>query len=110
MTVDEQAEAIFNVFVAHAKEGRLLWTYGDMAEAIGRPRREARLLGRALDRVRDICAERGVPDCATMVVSQDEVKAGTLKPSPQALAKHQGWHGLREQQAQCLTFEWSSVP
>ncbi|MEL6913429.1 MAG: hypothetical protein AAFP13_02900 [Pseudomonadota bacterium] len=77
-----------------------------MAEAIGRPRREARLLGQALDKVREVCVARGLPDVATFVVSQESVEAGSLEPSQQALKKYAGWPGLREQQAKCLTHDW----
>jgi hypothetical protein len=87
----------------------VLWSYGDLATAIGRPGQH-RLLGGPLDEVRTICGRNGWPDIATVVVTKDSLADGTLRPSPQAFEKYGGWPGLREEQARVLTFHWADIP
>jgi hypothetical protein len=105
VTNDEWAETKIAEYVAGTKSGRLFWTYGDMAAATGR-KGQHRLMGAALDRVGEICANRGLPDCSTMIVTKTSLLDGTVEPSNAALAKHSGWTGLREAQSNCLTFNW----
>ena len=105
----ETAEAICVAFVAAAKgSDRVLWSYADLAIAIGRPGQH-RLLGAPLDEVRRLCEERGWPDIATVVVTKDSLLDGSLRPSPQALEKYGGWPGLRQEQARVIAFDWSAV-
>jgi hypothetical protein len=105
----ETAESIVSVFLAAARDTeRVLWSYTDLATAIGRPGQH-RLLGAPLDAVRDFCEERGWPDIATVVVTKDSLADGTLRPSPQALEKYGGWRELRREQARVIAFDWSSV-
>lgn len=105
----ETAEAIVAAFVASTLErGRILWSYADLATAISRPGQH-RLLGAPLDEVRLLCEERGLPDIATVVVTKGSLLDGTLRPSPQALAKYGGWPELRREQARVLAFDWSSI-
>ncbi|GEM_PF-2703957 len=105
----ETAEAIVEAFLAQSRDpGRMLWSYGDLATAIGKPGQH-RLLGAPLDEVRRLCEERGWPDIATVVVTKESLLDGTLRPSPQALGKYGGWPGLRRQQARVLEFDWSMV-
>jgi hypothetical protein len=105
----ETAETILAVFLAAARDsGRILWSYSDLATAIGRPGQH-RLLGAPLDEVRRLCEEREWPDIATVVVTKDSLLDGTLRPSPQALEKYGGWPGLRRAQARVIEFDWSSV-
>jgi hypothetical protein len=105
----ETAEALVAEFLRAAREsGRVLWTYADLATAVGRPGQH-RLLGAPLDEVRRICEEHGWPDIATVVVTKDSLLDGTLRPSPQAIDKYGGWPGLRREQARVLVFDWSSI-
>jgi hypothetical protein len=105
----ETAEVIIDVFLARAREkDRVLWSYGDLASAIGRPGQH-RLLGGPLDEVRNLCKERGWPDIATVVVTKDSLLDGTLRPSPQAVEKYGGWPGLRHEQARAIDFDWAKV-
>jgi hypothetical protein len=90
-------------------EKKVIWTYSDLAKAIDR-KGQHRLLGGPLDILRDICRENGLPDVATVVVTKESLLDGTLMPSRQALEKYGGWHGLREEQARVISFNWSSVP
>lgn len=108
MTNEEWAQAIFAAYVAATRKGKFVWTYGDMAKATGRSGQH-RLMGPALDLVRERCTARGVPDCATLIVTQDALNDGSIRPSQAALKKHSGWAELRKEQAACLTFDWSSV-
>jgi hypothetical protein len=108
-TNGETAEAIVAAFLAAAQDtGRVLWSYADLATAIGRPGQH-RLLGAPLDVVRDLCVERGWPDIATVVVTKDSLVDGTLRPSQQALEKYGGWPELRREQARVIAFNWASV-
>ena len=108
-TNQETAEQVIKVFVkAATTESRIIWTYGDLATAIERPG-EHRLLGAALDIVRQLCVERGIPDVATVVVSKTSLLDGTLKPTDSALNKYNGWQGLREEQAKVFQFDWLSL-
>jgi hypothetical protein len=108
-TSRETAEAIIDAFLAAARDtGRILWSYADLATAIGRSGQH-RLLGAPLDVVRDLCVNRGWPDIATVVVTKDSLVDGTLRPSPQALEKYGGWPELRREQARVIAFDWSSV-
>jgi hypothetical protein len=103
------AEAICAAFVAQAQAtGRVLWSYSDLAAAIGRSGQH-RLLGAPLHEVRRLCEERGWPDIATVVVTKDSLLDGSLRPSPQALDKYGGWPGLRQEQARVIAFDWSAV-
>ena len=104
----ETAEAIVDVFLTRERDhGRILWSYGDLATALGRPGQH-RLLGGALDELRQLCEERGWPDIATVVVTKDSILDGTLRPSPQAVEKYGGWPGLRREQARVIERNWSS--
>jgi hypothetical protein len=106
-TNSETAEAIIDAFLTEWRRGgRVLWSYGDMSTAIGRPGQQ-RLLGPPLDEVRRLCKERGWPDIATVVVTKESILDGTLRPSPQAIDKHGGWPGLRWQQARVIENDWS---
>lgn len=87
---------------------RVLVTYGDLAEIIGR-KGEHRLLGSSLDLVRQICEQKNLPDVATAVVDVLSLKVGEIKPSAKVLEKYGGWPGLREEQARVLAFDWSVV-
>ena len=107
-TNTEIAQELYKQFVDCARQGRVLWAYGDMAVAIGRAGHR-RLLGAPLDTLRDLCVEKGLPDIATVVVSKDSLTGGTLKPSPKAIDKHGGWPGLRKEQARVMTFDWTKV-
>jgi hypothetical protein len=108
-TNHEIADAIIAAFRAEWKKGgRVLWSYSDMATAVGRPGQH-RLLGAPLDEVRLICLRHGWPDIATVVVTQESILDGTLRPSPQALEKHGGWPGLRREQARVFVHDWSSI-
>jgi hypothetical protein len=105
----EIAEIIVETFVAHARtKGRILWSYADLADAIGRPGLH-RLLGGALDEVRHLCDERDWPDIATVVVTKESLVDGTLRPSPQAIDKYGGWPGLRREQARVIEFDWTKA-
>ena len=83
-------------------------TYGNLAERLGRPGQQ-RLLGDPLDRVRQVCEARALPDIATVVVDQISLRDGTVKPSVKALDKYGGWPWLRAKQARVLSFDWHSV-
>ncbi|SLN48097.1 hypothetical protein TRL7639_02643 [Falsiruegeria litorea R37] len=83
-------------------------TYGELADLIGR-KGEHRLLGGALDLVRDRCCEMGVPDIATVVIDKESLKRGEMRPSPKAIDKYEGWQNLRAEQARVITFDWSAV-
>lgn len=97
-TNTEIAQELLKQFVSGDRQDRVLWTYGDMAVAIGRSGQH-RLLGAPLDALRELCVEKGLPDIATVVVSKGSLTDGTLKPSPKAIDKYGGWPGLRKEQA-----------
>ncbi|MFW8634373.1 hypothetical protein [Cribrihabitans pelagius] len=87
---------------------KVLVTYGELAESIGR-KGEHRLLGNPLDLVRAICEQANLPDVTTVVVDQQSLRTGEISPSPKALEKYGGWPGLRAAQARVLAFDWRSV-
>ncbi|MFK7869906.1 MAG: hypothetical protein AB8B58_11765 [Roseobacter sp.] len=104
----EWAAKILEQFVLGASEGRIVWTYGDMATAIGRPG-EHRLLGGPLDELRKYCQDLELPDLATVVVSKESLIDGRIEPSKQAFDKYDGWPQLRREQAKVFNFDWSTV-
>jgi hypothetical protein len=90
-----------------ARSGQPFVSYAEIATLIGREGQHA-LLGGPLDALRDLCLSMQIPDVATMVVSKDSLRSGSLKPSPKALEKYGGWPELRKMQARCLTFDWGA--
>ncbi|WP_090110936.1 hypothetical protein [Limimaricola pyoseonensis] len=104
----ETAEQIIRIFaVVSVRENRVWMTYKALAEALGRPGQQ-RLLQGALDVVRDICRDRGLPDLAVCIVSEDSVKAGTLLPASGAIQKYGGIPAIRRAQAEVLCFDWAA--
>ena len=107
-TNKEIAGTIIDAYVRLRQSSEKIFiSYGEMAILIGRGGQHA-LLGAPLDQVRDICADLGIPDIATMVVNMDALKSGALMPSGSAIEKHSGWPGLRKEQARAITFDWMS--
>lgn len=103
------ANRIFSEYVRlRQSSDKVLVTYGDLAEMIGR-KGEHRLLGASLDIVRAICEQASLPDIATVVVDQQSLRSGEMKPSPKALEKYGGWPGLRAEQGRVLAFDWNAV-
>ena len=82
-------------------------SYGALAARVGRPGQH-RLLGDPLDRVRGLCARRGLPDVAVMIVSKESLRDGTAEPSQKALEKYGGWPDLRKEQARVLAYDCNS--
>ena len=106
---DDLAEQILRTYAeASVNEGVIFMTYGDLAKRLGRPGQH-RLLGDPLDRLRNLCAERGLPDVATMIVDKPSLHAGTVEPSARALEKYGGWFDLRAEQARVISYDWSAV-
>lgn len=102
----EIAETIIETYVNLRRTGETVFvTYGTLADLIGRPGQQF-LLGAPLDLVRDKCASRGMPDIASVIISQESLLNGSVAPSGKAQEKHGGWPGLREQQARVLAYNW----
>ena len=102
----DHAEAIIESYIMHRRDGgSVFMTYSEIAEAIGR-KGEHRLLGVPLDLVRESCAKRGLPDIATVIVSKASFKMGTFEPSQRAMAKYDGWPGLKAEQERVRNWIW----
>lgn len=107
--VDEIAGQIISEYIQLRRSNDVVFvTYGQLAKLIGRDGQH-RLLGAPLDRVRGLCAERGLPDIAAVVVDQESLSAGRMMPSRKALEKYHGWSGLRQEQARVMAFDWRSL-
>ena len=103
------ANRIFSEYVKlRQSTDKVFVSYGELAEMIGR-KGEHRLLGASLDMVRAICGRAKLPDVATVVVDQQSLKSGEIKPSSKALEKYGGWPGLRAEQGRVLAFDWNAV-
>lgn len=103
---DHHAETALDLYAkAAAEEGLVFLTYRELAARMGRPGQE-RLLGDVLDRLRLLCEQRNLPDVATMVVSQDSLRSGLVRPADNAKRKYCDWRGLRDAQAKVMTFDW----
>lgn len=103
------ANRIFSEYVKlRQSSDKVFVTYGDLAELIGR-QGEHRLLGAPLDLVRAICERADLPDVATVVVDQQSLRSGEIRPSPKALEKYGGWPGLRAEQGRVVAFDWDAV-
>ncbi len=108
-SVSEIAEKIIAAYVDLRRSGDTVFvTYGELAQLIGREGQH-RLLGAPLDRVRDICSERNLPDIATVIVDKASLDRGSVTPSAAAIEKYNGWLGLRREQARVIAFDWSQV-
>lgn len=105
----DTAEAIFAAYVTARKTSDVVFlSYGALAERIGR-KGQGRLLAAPLDLVRELCQSRELPDLATVIVSQESLKDGTLMPAPNAAGKYGDWVGLRKEQARVMAFDWTSL-
>jgi hypothetical protein len=105
----ETAEAIVAAYIEGvAKKRRVFWTYGEVAELIGR-KGQSNLLGAPLDEVRELCREHGWPDIGAVIVTKPSLVDGTLCPSEPALQKYGGVFELRRLQARVIAFDWSSA-
>jgi hypothetical protein len=107
-SLDDMASQIIEAYAAAwVNENLAFLTYGDLAVRIGRAGQH-RLLGAALDTVRQRCLELGIPDIATVIVDKKSLHGGVAKPSEAALKKYGGWPKLRKQQAAVISFDWST--
>jgi hypothetical protein len=105
----ETAEVIIQAYIEGAATGRrTIWTYGDIAELIGR-KGQSNLLGGPLDEVRLVCEERGWPDIGAVIVTKPSLLDGTITPSEPALTKYGGMNELRRLQARVIAFDWSAL-
>lgn len=105
---EEHAESIIAAYTRlRQSTDQVFVTYGQLATMIGRDGQH-RLLGGPLDLVREICKLRGLPDIATVVVSEESLADGTIKPTAAGLAKYNGWTALRAEQARVIAWDWSS--
>jgi hypothetical protein len=107
-TVVEQALDIWPVLVkcaivngSHADEAKI--TYGDLARAIGYPRKKAgRSLGEALELIGWYCRARGAPILSSLVVKQSTKEIGKSVVLNKGLVPEQ-------ERANVVNFDWESI-
>ncbi|MGY6548830.1 MAG: hypothetical protein ACXIU7_07485 [Roseinatronobacter sp.] len=92
--------------------GARLWTYTEVAIALGWAPARARNIMPLLNAIRDLCAAKGLPDLRTVIVA-----AGTDLPSRKSFhLPHGTWAettldraGVRRVQARLLALDWRSI-
>jgi hypothetical protein len=108
-TVEQTADEIIRILAKTFSVERRVWlTYGELAEHLGRPD-QGNLLQQPLDRARELCRERDVPEAPVLVVSKDSVINGTLLPAEGAIEKYGGVRAIREEQTKVILYDWSKL-
>ena len=108
-SVADTAEQMLTLFVEMAvRDRRCVITYKDMAAKLGR-KGQQNLLQQPLDRARELCRERGLPEFPVMVISQAALESGTLLPADGAIDKYGGVAEIRRLQAEVMQFDWSTL-
>jgi len=109
----EEAREAISLYAADARaNGPRLWTYTDLAVALGKHPSQARALSPLLAALRDVCLEREMPDLCAVIVS-----SGTELPSRKSFETLSGtWcdtgldeDGVREEQARIFALDWRDV-
>lgn len=108
-----EARHALELYASDARtNGARLWTYTELAVALGKHPSQARGLSPLLSALRDVCLARGLPDLCAVIVA-----AGTDMPSRKSFETLSGtWcdtgldeYGVRAEQARLLALDWSRV-
>ena len=112
----QRALATIQVVAEAVLAGEPALTYSELARRLGMSKVNGQGLSSYLNEAAAICAERGLPNVASMVVSKDSLERGAPMPSEGSFSD--GLYAatgltrdtIAEEQARVRSFDWRSVP
>lgn len=112
----ERARAAIKIIAKAVLAGEPAITYSDLARRLGMAKVNGQGLNSYLIEAAAICAEQGLPNVGTFVVSQESLQAGAPMPAEGSLSDiFYAKTGLDRadvpaEQARVRGFDWASIP